>query len=330
MKKWLKAMSKNRRKGTATWLLSFFTLLAVVNVFNAIIQLNLNGSASTVYFRVSDATLVSLNAEAYFWLSLIATFLLFGITSFSIYRGLPADPQVLQRIAKVEENLAVNSNMIENTQIGFFRKLEEADKANEDVFRKINLSLEDMKKEASDTLAKQVETWQKMEEQSRKSAETLKKQTTELTRLKKNVKKLGRETATEKPKLTSQTKLEKVKGIPPRLANKLSRIQTTNVSDLLAADPVSLAEKASEMVETIANVQARAQLLMVPSINEDNADLLVKFGITSRRELANQDPVQLYRGIFGIAKTYVEQGKLSANKVPTVEDVSFWIRQARL
>ncbi len=330
MKKWLKAMSKNGRKGTATWLLSFFTLLAVVNVFNAIIQLNLNGSASTVYFRVSDATLVSLNAEAYFWLSLTATFLLFGITSFSIYRGLPADPQVLQRIAKVEENLAVNSNMIENTQIGFFRKLEEADKANEDVFRKINLSLEDMKKEASDTLTKQVEALQKMEEQSRKSAETVKKQTTELTRLKKNVKKLGRETATEKPKLTSQTKLEKVKGIPPRLANKLSRIQTTNVSDLLAADPVSLAEKASEMVETIANVQARAQLLMVPGINEDNADLLVKFGITSRRELANQDAVQLYRGIFGIAKTYVEQGKLSANKVPTVEDVSFWIRQARL
>jgi predicted RecB family nuclease len=69
---------------------------------------------------------------------------------------------------------------------------------------------------------------------------------------------------------------------------------------------------------------------MVPGIDEDSADLLVKFGITSRRELADQDPVHLYRGVVGIARTYVEQGKLSAAKLPTVEDVSSWIRQAQL
>jgi len=330
MKKWLETMSKNGYKGTATWLFGFLALLAVLNVFNALIQLNLNGSASIAYFRIFNISFGGLNTEAYFWVSFIVTFLLFGAISFLVYRGLPADPQVLKRISKIEENLTVNSNMIENTQIGFFRRLEENEKANDEVFRKINLSLDDMKKEGSNNLTLQKKTLEKMEEESRNNAETINKQATELTNLKKKIDKIKRETIIQKPKVTSRTKLDKVKSISPRLATKLSQMKTTNVSELLAADPATIAEKAAELVETIANVQAQAQLLMVPGINEKGAELLVKFGITSRRELANQDPVQLYRGIVGIAKTHVEHGKLSPRKVPTVEDVSSWIKQARL
>ena len=323
-------MSKNGRKGILTWILGFLTLLAILNVVNAIIQLNLYGGSSTTYFTILNITLGSLNVEAYFFASLMMAFLLFGATSLSIYRGLPADPQVLQRIAKVEENLAVNSNMIENTQIGFFRKLEENEKTSDEVFRKINSSLEEMRKQSSDSLAKQEEALKEMEEETRKSAQTIKKQATGIAKLQKKIEKLGKETPTQKPKLTSQTKLENVKSISPHLATKLRQIKTRNVSELLAADPASLAEKAAELVETVTNVQAQAQLLMVPGIDEEDAELLVKFGITSRKELANQDPVQLYRGIAGIARIYVEQGKLSSREIPTVEDVSSWIKQARL
>lgn len=323
-------MSKNGYKGTATWLFGFLTLLAVLNVFSALIQLNLNGSASIAYFSIFNISFGGLNTEAYFWVSFIITFLLFGLTSFLVYRGLPADPKMLQRIAKIEENLTVNSNMIENTQIGFFRRLEENEKANEDIFRKVNTSLGDMKKETSDNFTLQKKAWEKMEEESRNNAETIKKQAIELTSLKNKIDKIKSEPVIQRPKVTSRTKLDKVKSISPRLATKLNQMKTTNVSELLAADPATIAEKAAELVETIANVQAHAQLLMVPSINEKDAELLVKFGITSRRELANQDPVQLYRGIVGIAKTYVEHGKLSPRKVPTVEDVSSWIKQARL
>jgi len=323
-------MSKNSYKGTATWLFGFLTLLAVLNVFNSLIQLNLNGNASIAYFRIFNISFGGLNTEAYFWVSFIVAFLLFGLTSFLVYRGLPADPRMLQGIAKIEENLAVNSNMIENTQIGFFRRLEENEKANEEIFRKVNINLDDMKKETSDNLTSQKKALEKMEEDSRNNAETIKKQAMELTNLKKKIDKIKTETTIQKPKVTSRTKLDKVKSISPRLAAKLSQMKTTNVSELLAADPATIAEKAAELVENIANVQAQAQLLMVPGINERDAELLVKFGITSRRELANQDPVQLYRGIFGIAKTYLEHGKLSPRKVPTVEDVSSWIKQARL
>jgi predicted RecB family nuclease len=98
----------------------------------------------------------------------------------------------------------------------------------------------------------------------------------------------------------------------------------------LATDAPTIAEKTAELSETIENLQAIAQLLMVPGIDEKRSELLVRFGITSRRELASQDPVQLYRGLVGIAKTYVENGKLSPNKIPTIEDVSSWIKQAHL
>lgn len=326
----MKAMSRNGRKGFATWLLSFFTLLAVVNVINAIIHVNLNGADSAIVFTVFNVWVGGpVNAEVYLLESMIVAFLLFGLTSFSVYRGLPADPAVLEKIGKVEENLTTNSNMIENTQIGFFRKLEESQNANDEVFKRINLGFDSMKKETSDNLAQQKAALERMEEESRRNAEAMNRQAKEMAKLKTQVERLEMGPP-QRPKLTSRTRLEQVKSIPPRLATKLNQMQTTNVSDLLAADAVILAQRASEMVETIANVQARAQLLMVPGIDEENADMLVKYGITSRKELANQDPVQLYKGIVGIAKTYVDQGKLSANKVPDVEDVSSWIKQARL
>jgi len=323
-------MTAKGRNGTATWILGLLTLLAILNVFSAVIQLNLNGSNFIANFRIFNVTLGSLNLEIYFWISIIGAFVLFSATSFLIWRGLPADPQVLSRLAKVEENLALNANMLENTQIGFFRKLEENEKADDEVFRKISINLEEMRKEASNNLEEQKKALQSMEEESKKSAQTVQKQAAELGNLKRKIEEIGKETSIQKPKLTSQTRLEKVKGISPRLANKLSQMKTTNVSELLAADPAALAEKASELIETISNVQAQAQLLMVPGIDEKDAELLVKFGITSRKELASQDAVQLYKGVVGIAKTYVEQGKMPTRKVPTVEDVTSWIKQARL
>jgi predicted flap endonuclease-1-like 5' DNA nuclease len=323
-------MSKNPRKGTATWLLSLFTLLAVVNLINAVIQVNFNGADSPIVFRVFGLWVGGpVNAEVYLFESLIVTLFLFGVTSYSVYRGVPVDPHVLQRIGKVEENLATNSNMIENTQIGFFRKLEENQNANDELYKRINVGFDNMKKEASDNLTQQKAALEKMEEENKRYTEAMNRQAKELTRLKKRIEQLAMEPA-QRPKLTSHTKLEQVKSIPPKLATKLNQMQTTNVSDLLAADAVILAQRASEMVETIANVQAKAQLLMVPGISEENAEMLVKHGIMSRKELANQDTVQLYRGIVGIAKSYVDQGKLPPNKVPAVEDVSSWIKQAQL
>ena len=322
-------MPAKRINGALTWVLGLLTLITVITAFDAIIQLNLYGNAATTYFNIFNTTLGSLNVEAYFWMSLIAMFLLFTATCFSIYRGLPLEPQIMQRIAKLEENLAANSNMLENTQIGFFRKLEDTEKQNGDMFQRISLNLEETRKEVADNLDDQKNALQTIKRETGKSAKDLKKQATELTKIKKTVEQMNNQDK-EKPRLTGQTKIEGFRKVTPSLATKLNGTGIMNVSELLAVDSASIAEKTGESPETIARLQAQAQLLMVPTVDENHSELLVRFGVTSRRELANQDPVQLYRGLTGIAKTHVEQGKMPASKVPTIEDVSSWIKQARL
>ena len=322
-------MPAKRISGALTWVLGLLTLIAVLSVFNALVQLNLYGNGATTYFGIFDATLGSLNVETYFWMSVIIMFLLFTATCFSIYRGLPLEPQIMQRLAKVEENLATNSNMLENTQIGFFKKLEDTEKTSEESFHKVHQNLEDTKKDVADNLAKQNHILRSVEKETEENADNVKKQSTDLTKIKKTLEELENRN-NEKSKLTGQTKLEDFKNVPTNLASKLGRIKVTNVSELLATDSVSIAEKTGELPENIAHLQAQAQLLMVPGIDEKEAELLVRFGVTSRRELANQDPVQLYRGLSGIAKTYIDQGKMTQSKIPTIEDVSQWIKQAHL
>ena len=320
-------MPANGKSGALTWILGLLMLFAVVNVINALIQLNLYGRAAITQLTLFSTTLGSINTEIYFWVSAVTMLLLFTVTCFSIYRGLPLDPSLLQRITKVEETLAANSNMIENTQIGFFKKLEDSDKLHEEALHRINSNLEVTKNEVADNLTKQSTSLQNMEKETEKNADNVKKQTTDLTRIKKSLEELESR-ASEKPKVNGQTKLEDFKNVPSNLANKLSHIKITNVSELLATDSTAIAERTGELPENIAHLQAQAQLLMVPGIDEKHSELLVKFGVTSQKELANQDAVQLYRGVVGIAKTYTEQGKLPPSKVPTIEDVSSWIKQA--
>ena len=320
-------MPANGKNGALTWILGLFTLFAVVNVLNALIQLNLQGNGAVTAFTIFNATLGSVNTETYFWASAIVMLSLFTAICFSIYRGLPLDPSLLQKIAKVEETLAANSNMIENTQIGFFKKLEDSEKLNDEAFHKINLNLEETRKEVADNFTKQKNALQSMEKETEKNTDNVKKQATDLSKIKKTLGQLGNKN-NEKPKVTGQTKLEDFKNVPPSLATRLNNIKITNVSELLATDSASIAEKTGELPERIAHLQAQAQLLMVPGIDEKHSELLVKVGVTSRRELANQDPVQLYRGLVGMAKTYTAQGKMPPSKVPTIEDVSSWIKQA--
>lgn len=325
----LPKMSLKGRKATGTWLFGFFTLLSLLNAFSAIIQLNSGNTVAS--FRIFDAQLGSLNVEIYLWISIVTTFVLFGITLLWVYRGLPVDPLVLNRLAKVEESLSVNQNMLENTQIGFFRKLEENEKANEEIFRKTNLSIEDMKKESTENLTQQKTALKTMEEEARKSSEAIKNQAADLVAIKKKIDKIGKEPVkTKKAKLKSGTSLDKFSSITPTLATKLNGLKISTVSELLASEPTTIAEKASEMVETIAKKQAEAQLLMVPGIDEKHARLLVKAGITSRKELADQDPIDLYRSIVGLAKTSMGKGEMPAGRLPSIEDVSEWTRQARL
>ena len=78
-----------------------------------------------------------------------------------------------------------------------------------------------------------------------------------------------------------------------------------------------------------ARLQATAQLGIIPCVDENDAEMLVDAEVTSLRELADQDLVQLGRKIKEIASTYVEEGKISEDEKPTIEEISSWIRMAK-
>jgi hypothetical protein len=277
------------------------------------LKLTLHGSNSTIEFSLFGSVILSnINTEAYFWVSMILTLVIFGVTVLIIYRGFPVDPEVLERLAKLEEKVTLNANMLENTQVGFFRRFEENEKITDDAVRKISLNLEEATKQSNENLA------------------AVRKHMVELTEIRKRVEKIEKELTPTKPKLASKSKTSSLKGIKPRLTEEMRAMGITNIGEFLTTDPVIIAQKAGESLEVITNLQAMAQLMMIPGIDEKDAELLVKVGVRSRRELANQDPVQLCKAVVGIAKDYVEQKKMSANRVPTIEDVSLWIRLAKL
>jgi predicted RecB family nuclease len=195
--------------------------------------------------------------------------------------------------------------------------------------RKMNSNLDEARKEANDALEKQRIAMQDVQEENKKNVEVIKKQATVVKGMTKRVEKIEKALSPAKTKLTSKSKLEAVKGVKPHLAKGLKTMGITRVGQFLTTDPSVIAEKTIELHETVTNLQSQAQLLMVPGINPNDAELLVKAGITSRKELSEQDPVQLCRAIVSVADTYVEEGKMSPSRVPTVDDVWSWIRSAK-
>jgi len=323
-------MSAEKPKGTRFWISAFLTVIAGLNVFNAVMLLTLRGSDFTIEFSIMDIKLQIVSVLAYFLVSIITTFVLLSLTFYFMFKGLPADPNVFQRLSKVEADLALNTNMLENMQIGFFRRLEDNEKTTDETLQKMNISLAEAQKETNDALKKQRKALKDVQKENKKNIDIIKKQATEVTGMRKRVQKIEKALSPAKTKLTSKSKLEAVKGVKPRLARELKTMGITHVGQFLTTDPAVIAEKTMELHETVTNLQAQAQLLMVPGIDANDAELLVKAGITSRKELADQDPVQLCRAIANIANTYVEKGKMSASRVPVIDDVWSWIRSAKL
>jgi hypothetical protein len=81
-----------------------------------------------------------------------------------------------------------------------------------------------------------------------------------------------------------------------------------------------------KMVEKL---QGRAQLAMVPSVKEKDMILLEEAGVTNRKELASQDPLELGRKINEVFKVYVEEKKISEAEKPTIEEIYSWIKFAK-
>jgi hypothetical protein len=177
-------------------------------------------------------------------------------------------------------------------------------------------------------LEKQGKALQAAERSGDQTGEALQRQMAKLEYVEAELEALRIELTLPKPRLNSLKGPEEINGIGPLLGTELRSIGITNIGELINVDPLIIAEKTPISLDMAKRFQARAQLLMIPGVDEIDAQLLEDLGIWSRRELANQNSIHLSRRIAEVAKSYVEKGKIARSECPTIEEVSSWIKYA--
>jgi hypothetical protein len=207
---------------------------------------------------------------------------------------------------------------------------EEIKEIQADLVNRFDSKLADVKDGTTRQLVKIESTMARHEQRNRKDVKAILKQMGEIADIRSKVEKLEEGLAKmPKPQLTSQSAPEEVRGIGPNTGNELREMGITNVGELILADAAVIAEKTGASEKMVEKLQGRAQLAMVPSVKEKDMILLEEAGVTNRKELANQDPLELGRKINGIFKVYVEEGKISEAEKPTIEEIYSWIKFAR-
>ncbi|MDH5780856.1 MAG: DUF4332 domain-containing protein, partial [Candidatus Bathyarchaeota archaeon] len=250
------------------------------------------------------------------------------------------------------EGIADNAETMRATQRSLLIDLADGRKAREELISKVGTSLADTRKETLSRLERHEKVIQEMnkdvqrttrqmasriEQEHGKAIEQMnatlekavKKQAAQIKAMTKRVEKLEQRLLPQ-PKLTSQNKPEVIRGIGRQLGKELRTLGITTVADLITADPRTLAKETRATRDMIKHLQTTAQLLMIPSIEENHAELLEEAGITTRTDLARQEPIQLSQKLQPIVKTYIEQKKLTEREKPTIEEISLWIKQAKI
>jgi len=350
------------KRGITIWISAFATFLAILSSFAIAILLINEGAGSIVRPYIIGSIFGDLSVESYLWISVITTFIFLGITCIIAYRKQPPNPEIVKMFLKVGGNLAALRKTQENTIIEMTDQMEYDRKVNRKFFNKVNSNFEETNKETLALLAEQRkmikkarldlisaiekkagETGEKMSADLKKQetvmigvkrlseegATALKNQRAELEEIKLRLERIEGNMVPIQAKLKTFDNPEDIKGIGPALGKELSGLGITSVGEFLTTDPVIIGEKTRVSQEMAENLQAMAQLMMIPGVEANDAELLIEAGIKSRKELADHDLIQLSRKVGEIAKIYVDQGKISKDEYPTIEEISAWIRTAR-
>ena len=350
------------KRGIIVWILGFLTFLAAINAFYAVMLGMEKDFWEPINPYLIRYVIRDIPLHYYFWISVAATCAFLALTSVVAFRRL-SDPHLFWKIDKLEEGIADNAETIKSTQTSLLLDLENNKKAREELMGKINTTLADTRKETLSTLKKHERAIQatnkkfqrttkemisRLEEEQARSIQqmnmTLENATKEthsmlekamsqqmfqIRETTKRVESLEQKLLPQ-PRLTSQDRPEDVKGIGPQLARELRAFGITNVAELIIADSSAVAQETRATRDAIRRLQTIAQLQMIPGIEENHAELLEEVGIATRQYLARQDPIQLSQRIETIAKSFIEEGKLTENEKPTFEEIVSWIRQAKI
>jgi predicted flap endonuclease-1-like 5' DNA nuclease len=227
------------------------------------------------------------------------------------------------------ELAAVKNGVGKQLEEGFSEQAEMLRQFHSSIVNRFDTKLADVNTEMAKKLAKVEETTHRYAQRIRKSTATIMKQKDEIADISLRIAKLEEELAKPKPQLTSQSDTEEVRGIGPNTKDELREMGITNVEELILADPKVIAEQTNISEKTAEKLQGVAQLSMVPGVGEKDLVLLEEVGITDRKELANQDPLELSRKINGVFQVCVEKGKISETGKPTIEEIYTWVKSAK-
>lgn len=349
------------KRGIIVWISAFATFLAILGSFGVAVMLANQGADVIVNPYVLGSIFGNLSVASYLWICVTTTFILLGITFVMAYRKQPPDPELIKMFLKVGGNLAALRKAQESSITEVADQIEYGRKVNQKFFAKVNTDLETANKETSDLLTAQkkllkktrldmVSTIEKKADEtgeklsanlkkqgaaitgvkclSEEGATALKKQQAELEEIKLRLERIEGTMVPTQAELKSFAKPEDIKGIGPSLGKELRGLGINSVGEFLTTDPVVIGEKTRVSQEMAENLQSVGQLMMVPGVDANDAEILIDAGVKSRKALANQDLIKLSRKVGEIAKVYVDQGKISKEDYPTIEEVSSWIKRA--
>lgn len=350
------------KRGMIVWISAFVTLLSImVSFYVGALMIN-SGPNSTITPYLLGELIGPLSAETYLWVSLSSTFIFLGITCLIIYRRQPPDPELVKLLLKVGGNLAALRKSQEASVTEIVDQIDYGRKVNQKFFSTVTSDLQEDKKEMlgflekqgkivkkvrselvslieaktnetieniSDDIKKQEKVMIGVKRLSEESTKKVKNQLSELEEIKLKLERIESNISQNPASLKSVQNSESIKGIGPALASELRMLEINSVGDFLTTDPEIIGEKTRISKEMAENLQALAQLMMIPGVELNDAELLLESGIKTRKDLAAQDLIPLSRKIGAIVKNGVDQGKITEDEIPTIEKISSWIRMAR-
>ena len=350
------------KRGIIVWISAFITFLSIITSIGMVVSLINEGAGSIVSPYLLSSIAGAQPVETYLFVSLVASSICLAFTCIIVYRKQPPDPEIVNLLLTLVGNLAALKKNQENSINDLAGKLESGRKLSQTMFSQVSSEFEEGKKEVFDLLARQgtalkkvrsdllsaleakmVENREKMLFDLKKQegvilgvkrlvedyVSDLNKQWTELGDIRISLGRIEENLVTNQAKLKSLDDPEEIKGIGPALGKDLRLLGISSVGEFLIADPSEIGDKTRVSKDMAENLQAMGQFMMVPGVDSSDAELLVDVGIKSRKELVDFDLIQLSRKVGELAKIYVEQGKLSKDQCPTIEEIASWKRMAR-
>jgi len=173
------------------------------------------------------------------------------------------------------------------------------------------------------------ETLTKLESRDAKTATAITKQKGEIEDIKNKIELIEASLIAPKAMLKSNNNVEDVKGIGPNKTEDLNKIGITSVSDLIMADPKVVASALGSSDKTAEKLQGRAQLQMIPGIEEKDLLMLEELDITDRKSLSMQDPIELGKKMNAIFKINLADGKVLEADKPTIDKIESWVKYTK-